>query len=205
MYVPEAFRVDDLSRLHDFIEANSFGILASAGDAHTITATHLPFLLDRKAGEHGALIAHVARENCQWRSAADQDVLAIFPGPHAYISPAWYESDNVVPTWNYVTVHAYGKLTLIDDDSEVLGVLADFVNHHERDRPQPWPFEANTAFARKLAQMVVAFRIEITRLEGKWKLNQNHTQERRDRVAARLSEQGDENSLAIAQLMQGKQ
>jgi transcriptional regulator len=200
MYVPTAFRVDDPRRLHDFIEAHSFGLLVSTLDGVPF-ATHLPFLLERDAGPHGTLVGHMARANPQWRQLAGQEVLAVFSGPHTYVSPSWYEAEDVVPTWNYVAVHAYGTARLIDDPAGITQVVADLVTVHEGTRPQPWLLDADSAFVQGRALAVVAFRLEITRLEGKWKLNQNHPQERRDRVARVLAQSADPDARAIARLM----
>src|SRR5262245_15391422 len=114
MYIPSHFDQRDLITLHQTIEQYSFATLVStaAGD---LTASHLPLLLQRAASPHGTLLGHMARANTQWREAAGQEVLAIFSGPHAYISPSWYEASQVVPTWNYIAVHVYGRLELIDD------------------------------------------------------------------------------------------
>src|SRR4051812_36029868 len=101
MYVPTAFAETDPAKLHDFIEAHSFGLLVSAPGGVPV-ATHLPLLLERSTGPHGCLVGHVARANPQWEGLDGKPVLAVFSGPHAYVSPAWYESENVVPTWNYV-------------------------------------------------------------------------------------------------------
>ena len=103
MYVPSHFAESDPATLHDFIERYSFGLLVSQVDAVPF-ATHLPFLLDRTAGPHGMLIGHMARANPHWESLRDQTALAVFSGPHAYISPTWYAAANVVPTWNYTAV-----------------------------------------------------------------------------------------------------
>src|SRR5262249_55086886 len=107
MYIPAAFQETDQARLFECIEQNSFGLLISQVDGQPL-ATPLPFLLDRAAGPHGTLLGHVAATNPQWRHAEDQAVLAVFSGPHVYVSPSWYEADNAVPTWNYVAVHVYG-------------------------------------------------------------------------------------------------
>src|SRR5690349_5446526 len=98
MYVPAPFAVTDIVRLHDFIERNSFGLLVSQVEGRPF-ASHLPFLLDRKACANGTLVGHVARANPQWKEAQGQSALAVFSGPHAYVSPTWYEAEQVVPTW----------------------------------------------------------------------------------------------------------
>lgn len=218
MYVPSAFAKTDLAVLHDFIESNSFGLLVSSldepptADDRSSTdngqrttdvpfASHLPFLLDRDAGRKGALIGHMARANSQWQSAADQTVLAVFSGPHAYISPTWYEAEQVVPTWNYVAVHAYGKLRVIDERNALLDLLQQTVRLYEQNQPQPWSFDAGSTFIERLLAQIVGFHIEIEKIEGKWKLNQNHPIERRERVIQALRQQDGENAQAIAALM----
>lgn len=163
-------------------------------------ASHLPLLIDAEAGPHGTLVGHMARANPQWRSD-DDSFLAIFHGPHAYISPTWYEDTDVVPTWNYAAVHAYGRLQLIEDRSTLEQIVRDYVAFYEAAMPQPWTISASREYLDKMLAAIVGFRIEITRLEGKFKLNQNHPQQRRERVIKTLTERGDENSLEVAVLM----
>ena len=136
----------------------------------------------------------------QWQSA-DPNVLVVFSGPHAYISPSLYEADDVVPTWNYVAVHVYGRLRIVNDDKETLKILREFVLFHERSTPSPWVLPENDEYVKKLAQAVVAFRIEISRIEGKWKLSQNQPRGRRERVIDALTAKPDESSQMIAALM----
>jgi transcriptional regulator len=201
MYVPAAFAENDLTTLHDFIEQYSFGLLATQV-AGLPFASHLPFLLDRKAGVKGTLIGHVARANPQWREAAGQTGLAIFSGPHAYISPSWYESENVVPTWNYTAVHVYGRVEIIEDADRLLAIVGATVTEYERSLPKPWALgERNTYLERMLGQ-IVGLRMEIDRIEGKWKLNQNHPPERREKVIRALREQGGENAESVAEMME---
>lgn len=201
MYVPPAFEETNLSELHDFIERHSFGLLVSQHSGAPF-ATHLPLLLDRSAGARGTLLGHVARLNPQWEQCGDQRLLAIFPGPHAYISPTWYESDHVVPTWNYVAVHAYGRAEVVDDRAALLDIVERTVAVYERSMPEPWSIGEADTFVERMLQQIVGFRIVIERLEGKWKLNQNHPVERREKVVRALRARGDENSIAIADLMQ---
>lgn len=199
MYLPAAFHETDPTKLFDFIEQNGFGLLTSPGDEQPL-GSHLPFLLDRTVGAQGTLISHMARANPHWRYADGETVMVVFSGPHSYISPRWYAAENVVPTWNYVAVHAYGVLELVDED-ETLDIVAQTVERYEQTAQAPWRFEREAAFARKLLAAIVGFRIELTRLEGKWKLSQNHPLERRERVIAGLHEQGDADSVAVAELM----
>jgi transcriptional regulator len=201
MYIPPDFAQHDLQALHAAIEEYNFATLIS-NVSDELTASHLPLLLDRRGGENGTLLGHMAHANSQWRDAAGQDVLAIFSGPHTYISPTWYEASQVVPTWNYIAVHVYGRLELIDDEAEVKSLLARMVEIYEAGQPRPWRLSEPPEFIERMLRQIVAFRIPIRRLEGKWKLNQNRPAEQRERVIGVLSQQSDENSQVIAQLMQ---
>jgi transcriptional regulator len=200
MYVPAAFEQLDPAKLFDFIESNSFGLLIS-GLSGKPFATHLPLLVKREIAPKGHLLGHLARANPQWRELDGQEVLVVFAGPHAYISPSWYESDDVVPTWNYVAVHVYGKCEVVDDDESTKRIVEDYVSTYERTMPAPWSMDARTPFFQKMVKMVVGFRVAISRIEGKWKLNQNHPADRRSKVARHLSQAEDHNSNAIARLM----
>ncbi len=201
MYIPAAFAEPDLTKLHEFIEQNSFGLLVSQVDGLPF-ATHLPFLLERTAESHGTLVGHTARANPQWRNAAGQTALAIFSGPHAYISPTWYEAEQVVPTWSYAAVHAYGRVQVVEDEGALLDIVQKMVRVYERAMPRPWSFDPSSTFVERMLAQIVGFRIEIEKIEGKWKLNQNHPAERRRKVVRALQERGDENAIAVAGMMQ---
>lgn len=200
MYIPAAFVESDLSKLHDFVEQHSFGLLVSqiAGQPF---ATHIPFLLDRAAGPKGSLMGHVARPNRHWQ-CGEQTALAVFSGPHAYISPTWYEAEQVVPTWNYTAVHAYGRLQIVEDEAELLEIVQRTVGVYESGMSRPWSFDPSSTFSQRMLGQIVGFRIEIESIEGKWKLNQNHPVERRANVVQALRERHDHNSVAIADLME---
>lgn len=205
MYIPTAFAETDPQRLYDFIEANSFGLLVSTHGDEPF-ATHLPFLLERsadlqKVGPQGRLVAHVARANPHWRELEGRRVLAIFSGPHAYVSPTWYQAENVVPTWNYLAVHAYGVCRLVEDSESLATILSVTVGTYERSMPQPWTIDTSGEFFQNLARAVVGFRIDIDRLEGKWKLNQNQPADRRQKVAAALETSPDPTAREIARWM----
>jgi transcriptional regulator len=201
MYIPAAFAETDLTRLHDFIEQHSFGLLVSQVEGLPF-ATHLPFLLDRTTGPHGTLVCHVARANPQWQESGGQTALAIFSGPHAYVSPTWYEADQVVPTWDYAAVHAYGRVQVIVEESALLGIVQEMVRVYEQVMPRPWSFDASGTFVRRLLTQIVGLRIEVEKIEGKFKLNQNHPVERRKKVVRALQQRGDENALAVAAMIQ---
>jgi transcriptional regulator len=200
MYVPPYFAETDPTTLHDFIERYSFGLLVSQV-AGAPFATHLPFLLDRAAGPHGTLLGHVARANPHWQELGGQTALAVFSGPHTYISPTWYEAENVVPTWNYVAVHAYGSVELVEDRAALIDIVRRLVNVYESGMPRPWVLEEVSTFLDRMLDQIVGFRIAIERLEGKWKLNQNHPVERRKKVVDALTEQGGADATAIAAMM----
>jgi transcriptional regulator len=199
MYTPAHFAESDLAKLHDFIEGHSFATLVSQGKAPF--ASHLPFLLERDVRPLGRLVGHMARANPHWSEATEQETLVIFSGPHAYISPTWYEASNVVPTWNYLAVHVYGAFHIIDDPTRVNDILRRTVETYERSQPQPWEINVESEYLHRLTAHIVAFEIEISRIEGKWKLNQNHPRERREKVIRALEGRGGENATRIAQAM----
>jgi len=201
MYIPTAFAETDLTKLHEFIEQNSFGLLVSQIEGLPF-ATHLPFLLERTTGPHGTLVGHMARANPQWRETGGQTALAIFSGPHAYISPTWYEAEQVVPTWNYIAVHAYGRVQIVEDEGALLDIVERSVRVYEQAIPRPWSFDPSSTFVKRMVTQIVGFRIEVQKIEGKWKLNQNHPVERRQKVVRALQQQGGENAQAVATVMQ---
>ncbi|MCL6625342.1 FMN-binding negative transcriptional regulator [Alicyclobacillus shizuokensis] len=196
MYVPSYFRLSDPDEITSFIQAHSFGILVSAVDGQ-LTATHLPFVYEP---EQQVLLAHMARANPQWRNLSGQSVLVIFPGPHAYISPSWYQVPESVPTWNYVAMHVRGTCTVIDSEEERADLLEKMVRFYEPD--SDLPSQADKPFYRSLMTGVVGFRIHITRVEGAAKLSQNKSEEVQQRVIAKLRQSSDTGAQSIAKLMQ---
>jgi transcriptional regulator len=199
MYVPSVFAENDLAKLFDFMESNSFALLTTHQDGRSV-ASHLPFLVDRSAGPNGSLLGHLARANPQWRHFPTE-ALVVFAGPHAYISPSWYEAKDVVPTWNYVAIHAYGTVEIVEDHAELARILKATIAIYEQSRATPWTMDFTTAYAAKMMKGIVGFRIALFRLEGKWKLNQNHPPDRRERVMMALHQEPGENAQAIASLM----
>jgi transcriptional regulator len=197
MYIPSAFAVDDRAALQAVMDAYSFATLVSV-DAGRPFATHLPLLLDAERGAHGVLIGHVARANPQWRHLEQAEALAIFHGPHAYISPAWYGPGPAsVPTWNYVAVHAYGRVRIIEEAALVAEQLRALVERHEVD--SDWVLD--DAYAGRIQSGVVAFELEISRLEGKFKLSQNKSPVARAGVAAALAASPADHDRAVAAAM----
>jgi transcriptional regulator len=199
VYVPAAFAVSDPAKLHELIRRHSFGVLISQGDDGLI-ASHLPLLLDADVGPHGRLVGHMARANPQWRGLRG-DVMAIFSGPHTYVSPSWYQEGGTVPTWNYVAVHAYGTFHVVEERESLLEILRRSVSTYEGPRPEPWAFDEAAPHVETMLKAIVGFHIDIARLEGKWKLSQNHSEERRRKVIRALESRGDEGSRAVATLM----
>ncbi|HEV2582967.1 MAG TPA: FMN-binding negative transcriptional regulator [Ktedonobacteraceae bacterium] len=198
MYLPAHFREDDLPTLQAFIRENSFGILVTQREGAP-EATHLPFLYDAERGPYGTLIGHIALANQQWQAFdGAQEGLAIFSGPHAYITPSWYEVELSVPTWNYAAIHAYGKLQRIDDPSELYALLKNLIQLHESQFEHPWTYPLPEEYVEKMMRGVVGFTMPITRLEGKYKMSQNRNENEQKRVIAELQE----TSPQVAQTMQ---
>jgi transcriptional regulator len=172
MYIPTAFAVPDEARLLDFIDRYSFATLVTVHE-QTPLATHLPLLLDR---ERRLLLGHVARANPQWTSLEScGSALAIFTGPHGYVSPNWYEKTPAVPTWNYTAVHVYGRATLISDAPSLQQFLERLIQKYEAHLPRPWSGELPEEYRSAMIQGIVGFEIAIDRLEGKFKLSQNRS------------------------------
>ena len=200
MYRPSSFDETDTTRLFDAIEAYSFGVLA-AQDGDEIEASHLPLLLDRERGERGMLYGHMARANPLWRIADGNRVLAVFSGPHAYISPTWYGEPNTVPTWNYVAIHVHGHFRAIHADDEILRILVKSVAIYEAGQSTPWTIDLDAELLAKLVKGIVGFTIEIDKIEGKWKLGQNRSLESRERVAEILTRSEEPATRQIGELM----
>jgi transcriptional regulator len=198
MYIPAAFAICDPAKLTDFMSQNSFALLVSH-DGKASFASHLPFLYHAQEGTQGTLLSHMARANRHWQLfTPDEEVLVIFQGPHAYISPSWYVSDVAVPTWNYATVHAYGKVSLLKTDAELDAVLDETVRKHESGFTQPWNLQLPDDMRAKLRQAIVGFKIEVTRLEGKFKLGQNRSKEDQEKMVASLAAQPGAESRTLA-------
>jgi transcriptional regulator len=179
MYIPRSFAESNLATLFDYVEAHPLAILVSASPDR-LAATHLPLLVDRSAGPSGTLVGHLARANPQAKHAASAmiDALVIFSGPDAYITPQWYEtkreSGQVVPTWNYVAVHAYGALRSHDDAQWLRDHLERLTHRHEAGRATPWHVsDAPSDYIAQQMKAIVGITVEIERLEGKWKMSQN--------------------------------
>lgn len=188
MYQPAEFRERRAQVLHDHITRHGFGTLVSHG-ASGLAATHTPFLFDPDQGEHGLLTSHLARRNPQWRDLSDgAEVLVIFRGPDAYVSPRWYTAEPDVPTWNYTAVHAHGVYRQLPGAEATLDVLRRTVARHEGDR---WRLDSlDAGLVTGLARGVVAFQVEVTSLAGGFKLSQDKLAADVDAVVAGLASSG---------------
>jgi transcriptional regulator len=205
MYVPPAFRDDDLTSIHSAMRAARLSSLVTA-TANGLIATPLPLLLDETEGSQGVLYGHIARANPQWRTAPIGDGMAIFMGPDAYVSPSWYatkqETGKVVPTWNYVAVHAYGPVEFFEDADKLLAVVMRLTDLYEQPRPAPWSVtDAPEPFIAAQLRGIVGVRMPITRLDGKRKMSQNRNEQDRGGVAANLALSDRAADRAVAELI----
>ena len=200
MYTPAHFQIDDRNTLNAFMRQHSFATIVTH-DGKVPHATHMPVLLNPEQGPHGTLLSHMARANPQWRHlTAGAEVLVIFTGPHAYISPAWYVTEPAVPTWNYTAVHAYGTPRLVTEHNRFAQMLHDLVEFYEAERPNRWHGSLPAEFRDGLMRGIVGVEIEITRLEGKFKLSQNRQGDAPGVIAA-LEASADQTDRDTAQMM----
>ncbi|WP_417701899.1 FMN-binding negative transcriptional regulator [Pseudomonas sp.] len=192
MYCPAAFRQDDLATLHAQIQASGLAIVTSTGE-QGLQASHLPLLLEPGEGEFGTLYGHFARANPHWRDlASGAEALAVFSGPDAYVHPGWYpakaEHGKVVPTWNYIAVHAWGRAEVFDEPERLLQLVSRLSDRHEQTRAQPWSVsDAPREYIDAMLRAIVGFALPIRRLEGKWKLGQNRSEADQAGVRAGLT------------------
>jgi transcriptional regulator len=206
MYNPSAYREDRLPVVHEFIRTHPFAMLVTNGP-DGLFASHLPFVLDAEDGEHGTLVGHLARANPHVRMLDDgAESLVVFSGPHAYVSPNWYpgkqEHGREVPTWNYVTVHAYGAATTFNDAAELRALLDRLTDTHEAKFPKPWRVgDAPADYLEQMYRAIVGIRVPIARIEGKWKLSQNRQAPDRIGAKAGLAASFDPRDREVAALM----
>lgn len=211
MYTPPAYAEKDAELLRACMRQWSFATLVTHG-AQGVQATHLPFLVDEPSaaeaaqGGHGTLVTHLARHNAQFADLqAGAGALVIFQGPHAFISPSWYENRHTFPTWNYTAVHARGQPELIESPEGLLAVLDRVVAHYDTPLGGPWRFRDMPAdFTATRLRAIAALRIPIASLEGKMKLNQDKSVADRRGVIAALEQQGDAQALAVAGLIRAQ-
>jgi transcriptional regulator len=202
VYVPPLFKEDRIDVLHDAIRRTGLATLVTLA-ADGLIASHVPMLLDPDPAPYGTLIGHLARPNPQARDAVPGvQALAIFQGPDVYITPSWYatkrENGKVVPTWNYVAIHAHGPVEFFDDTERLRDVVTRLTEREEQARADPWAVsDAPAAFIDGMLKGIVGFALPIARLEGKWKMSQNRPAQDRAGVVAGLEQQGREDVAAL--------
>jgi transcriptional regulator len=198
MYTPKFNRIADRAVLIEVMQAYPFATLfgpQSGSEAAPLTATHLPLVV-KDEGPHGLLEGHFARANRHWKALAGRETLVVFAGPHSYVSPTLYVDPLSVPTWNYIAVHAYGTLELVEDEAGKGALLSALIRAHEPGFEDKWRGMPE-AFRRSMLAEIVGFRIPIARIEGKFKLSQNRDQAERSNVrAAQAAGTPDQRALA---------
>ena len=209
MYIPAPFRENRIEVLHDFMRAHPFGLLISAG-AVGLQATPLPFQLEADGG-HGTLRAHLARANPHWQALAGaEECLVVFQGEQGYVTPSWYASKaatgKVVPTWNYATVHAWGKPAVVEDAAWLRRQIEALTRGQEDRRAQPWAVDdAPADYLAAQLKAVVGLEIPIARIEGKWKMSQNRDAADRRGVLAGLRDAHDPHrDLPLADMVEAR-
>ena len=202
MYLPKHFEHPDTAALHQLMREHPLATLVTHS-ADGLTADHIPLEFDAASN---TLRGHVARANPLWRAAAGQAVLAVFQGPHAYVSPNWYPAKTathkVVPTWNYAVVHAHGTLQVTESAPWLHALVSRLTQHHESTQPKPWAVsDAPDDYVQQMLRAIVGIEVPVQRVVGKYKLHQNHTAENHVGVVQSLM-QGDGTAQAVAALMQ---
>src|SRR5438067_12795025 len=198
MYIPEFNRIEDQAVAVAFMRANPFAILVS-NNADTPFATHLPVIVAEASGQI-IVRAHVAKSNPHWKMLEQKDSLLIFHGPHAYISPALYEIRESVPTWNYATVHAYGRGKILPGDGDKHQVLTELISQFDSSYLSQWN-SFDEQYRSRMLNHIVAFEIPVTRIEAKFKLSQNRTKVEQENVIQTLGASPDPAISGVANLM----
>jgi len=205
MYRPDLFRVDDVPRMHALMRARPFAALVTAG-ASGLYASHFPTVV-KDVAPFGVVEFHLARANPHWKELAEgNEALMIFQGPEGYITPGWYPSKaqhgKVVPTWNFAVVHTYGRPEAMQDAAWLRQHVTELTAQQERDQPKPWaPSDAPEKFIDAMVRGIVGFRFAVTRLEGKWKMNQNRDMTDRAGVVQGLGARGRVDDLEMAEIV----
>ncbi len=200
MYLPNNFRQTNIDEVKAFIQQNSFGMLISQVEGKP-WATHIPLELETNADGHAVLVSHLSKGNKQWKDfEKNEEVLAIFNGPHAYISSSWYDHENV-PTWNYIAVHVYGKIRIISGD-ELLASLKRLVDKYEAHSAKPVTVEGmSPKFLESELRGVIGFEIMVTEIKAAYKLSQNRDAKNKSNIISELENRQDANSMKIAEHM----
>ena len=205
MYIPPAFRLAELADMHEVMREARSATLVTASDDGLI-GTRLPMFLEASEGRNGTLYAHLARANAQWKLVPTCEALAVFNGPEAYITPSWYatkqQTHKVVPTWNYVAIHAYGPVEFFEDTDRLLDVVTRLTNLHEQTQSEPWAVtDAPVDFIKSQLRGIIGVRMPITRLDGKQKMSQNRNTADRVGVIEGLSKSERSEDRAVASMI----
>jgi transcriptional regulator len=197
MYTPKHFQNHNTAEIKEFIQQYGFGILVSQG-SESLQATHIPLEL---SADETKLTAHISRGNPQWKNIESvKEILAIFSGPHSYISSSWYNHENV-PTWNYIAVHVYGTIRIVEGEA-LRDSLKHLVNKYEKDSEKPVSLESlSPDYVNRALQGIVGLEISITRIEASYKLSQNRDDENYNNVIHELEKRKDENASQVASIM----
>jgi transcriptional regulator len=200
MYTPQHFAVADLSQLDALAGHDAFATLVSNHEGVPY-ASHLPVLY-RREGQAVRVLGHWARPNPQWRSIAGQTVLCVLHGPHAYVSPSFYpDPASRVPTWNYAAAHLYGEVRRFEDGDELLALVSELSDRYERGRERPWSLAAADPALTRMVAGIVGFELTVSRVELKFKLNQNHPVENQDGVARAFAASADPDARLLGEWM----
>jgi transcriptional regulator len=199
MYIPEIYKNENQEEIRKFIQANGFGILISQTNGK-LCATHIPLELETNEEGKDILCGHISKENPQWNGFIDNDqVLAVFSGPHSYISSSWYDHENV-PTWNYIAVHVNGKIKIIEGEA-VIESLKKLVDKYEQNSENPVRLEDLSAKTMMQTRGIVAFEIEITKIQATKKMSQNRDKKNYENIISELEKTNTNQSIAIANEM----
>ncbi|MCE3226089.1 MAG: FMN-binding negative transcriptional regulator [Bacteroidetes bacterium] len=198
MYIPKHYQEDNRNEIIAFMRQYSFAVIVTVKDNFQ-TATHLPFVIEEK-GEKIILTSHFAKANENWKDIIHHQSLVIFSEPHAYISPKHYDKELNVPTWNYLSVHAYGTGRIIESDAEAFSVLEKMIGTYETDYKKQW--DALPAdYKNRMVKGIVAFEIEVNNIQAKKKLSQNKTESEKQRIISAFEKSESENERVIAAYM----
>jgi transcriptional regulator len=182
MYIPKHFEITDNEEIVKFIEANGFGQLISLVEGK-LFSTHIPFILSK---DRTRIIGHVAKNNSQWKEIDGQNALVTLEGPHGYVSPLWYSTPNLPPTWNYQAIHIYGKSSTIHDTKKIKNIVHSLTAQYESVFDEPW----QPSYDERMLTSIVGIELEITDIQCKYKLSQNRSDLDRKLVAERLEKLG---------------
>jgi transcriptional regulator len=199
MYIPDLYKNENEEQIKDFLQKNSFGILVNQCNGK-LWATHIPLLLDKNNNGKLVLSGHLSKENPQWKNFKDDDkVLAIFSGNHSYISSSWYDHENV-PTWNYIAVHIYGTIKIIERQA-IIESLKKMVDKYEQNSENPIRIEDLSEKTMMQTRGIVAFEIEVEEIQAQYKLSQNRDDKNYNNIICELEKTNDSQAIAVAKEM----